>query len=40
MEHFDMKFSSVRTFLKHLDERSPGQPEFLQAVTEVIVSGI
>ncbi len=33
-----MKFSSVRTFLKHLDERSPGQPEFLQAVTEVIDS--
>ncbi|MBB1077791.1 NADP-specific glutamate dehydrogenase [Rhodoferax sp. 4810] len=33
-----MKHSSIRTFLEHLDQRSPGQPEFLQAVTEVMES--
>ena len=33
-----MAYSSVRTFLEQLDQRSPGQPEFLQAVTEVMES--
>lgn len=33
-----MKFSSVHAFLERLDQRSPGQPEFLQAVTEVMES--
>lgn len=37
-EALKMKFSSVHAFLERLDQRSPGQPEFLQAVTEVMES--
>lgn len=33
-----MKYSSVHTFLEHVGQRNPGQPEFLQAVTEVMES--
>jgi glutamate dehydrogenase (NADP+) len=33
-----MKFSSVNTFLDYVAQRNPGQPEFLQAVTEVMES--
>ena len=33
-----MKYASVHQFLQHVAERNPGQPEFLQAVTEVMES--
>jgi glutamate dehydrogenase (NADP+) len=33
-----MKYASVHHFMQHIGERNPGQPEFLQAVTEVIES--
>ncbi len=33
-----MKYTSAHNFLQHVEERNPGQPEFLQAVTEVIES--
>ncbi|HOF52360.1 MAG TPA: NADP-specific glutamate dehydrogenase [Rhodoferax sp.] len=33
-----MKYPSVRAFLQHVEQRNPGQPEFLQAVTEVMES--
>jgi len=33
-----MKFDSMQQFLIHVTERNPGQPEYLQAVTEVIES--
>jgi len=38
MEHAAMKYPSVRAFLQHVEQRNPGQPEFLQAVTEVMES--
>ena len=33
-----MKYPTAHSFLAHLEQRSPGQPEFLQAVTEVMES--
>jgi glutamate dehydrogenase (NADP+) len=33
-----MKYPSVEAFLSHVEARNPGQPEFLQAVTEVMES--
>ena len=33
-----MKYTSVQQFLQHVSERNPGQPEFHQAVTEVMES--
>ena len=33
-----MKYASHRTFMEHVALRNPGQPEFLQAVTEVMES--
>jgi glutamate dehydrogenase (NADP+) len=33
-----VKIGSLRTFLEHVADRNPGQPEFLQAVTEVMES--
>ncbi|RYF24789.1 MAG: NADP-specific glutamate dehydrogenase [Comamonadaceae bacterium] len=33
-----MKYESVNRFLDHVAQRNPGQPEFLQAVTEVMES--
>ena len=33
-----MKYASVHDFLAHVEARNPGQPEFLQAVTEVMES--
>jgi len=33
-----MKYASVNDFLAHVEARNPGQPEFLQAVTEVMDS--
>ena len=33
-----MKYASVHDFLSHVTLRNPGQPEFLQAVTEVMES--
>ncbi|MCD2513616.1 NADP-specific glutamate dehydrogenase [Comamonas endophytica] len=33
-----MKYQSVDQFLEHVAQRSPGQPEYLQAVTEVMES--
>ncbi|WP_407278881.1 NADP-specific glutamate dehydrogenase [Aromatoleum evansii] len=33
-----MKYQSLEQFLEHVAVRNPGQPEFLQAVTEVIES--
>jgi glutamate dehydrogenase (NADP+) len=33
-----MKYASVHEFLTHVEQRNPGQPEFLQAVTEVMES--
>ncbi len=33
-----MKYTSAKQFLQHVSDRNPGQPEFLQAVTEVIES--
>ncbi len=33
-----MKYESLQHFLAHVGERNPGQPEFLQAVTEVMDS--
>lgn len=33
-----MKYASVHDFLGHVTDRNPGQPEFLQAVTEVMES--
>lgn len=33
-----MKYTSIQQFLEHVDARNPGQPEFLQAVTEVMHS--
>ncbi|WP_127803719.1 NADP-specific glutamate dehydrogenase [Hydrogenophaga sp. NH-16] len=33
-----MKYASVHDFLSHVEARNPGQPEFLQAVTEVMES--
>jgi glutamate dehydrogenase (NADP+) len=33
-----MKYASVHQFLGHVADRNPGQPEFLQAVTEVMES--
>lgn len=33
-----MKYTSVHDFLAHVEQRNPGQPEFLQAVTEVMES--
>jgi glutamate dehydrogenase (NADP+) len=38
MEHEKMKYASVHDFLSHVEQRNPGQPEFLQAVTEVMDS--
>eukprot|EP00667_Euglena_gracilis_P010479 EG_transcript_10682 len=32
------RWSSCQEFLKHVESRNPGQPEFMQAVTEVIES--
>ena len=33
-----MRYASVHDFLSHVESRNPGQPEFLQAVTEVMES--
>lgn len=33
-----MRFASAHDFLKHVADRNPGQPEFMQAVTEVMES--
>ncbi|MFO1280603.1 MAG: NADP-specific glutamate dehydrogenase [Burkholderiaceae bacterium] len=33
-----MKYASVHDYLAHVEARNPGQPEFLQAVTEVMES--
>ncbi len=33
-----MKYKSFEAFIAHVETRNPGQPEFLQAVTEVIES--
>ncbi|MFC0134973.1 NADP-specific glutamate dehydrogenase [Massilia eurypsychrophila] len=33
-----MKYPSVHQYLQHVADRNPGQPEFLQAVTEVMES--
>ncbi|WP_425411742.1 Glu/Leu/Phe/Val dehydrogenase dimerization domain-containing protein [Methylomicrobium lacus] len=33
-----MKYKSCNEFLTHVDQLNPGQPEFLQAVTEVMES--
>ena len=33
-----MKYQSVGQFLEQVAQRNPGQPEFLQAVTEVMES--
>lgn len=33
-----MKHASVGGFLAHVAQRNPGQPEYLQAVTEVMES--
>ncbi|HJV50351.1 MAG TPA: NADP-specific glutamate dehydrogenase [Noviherbaspirillum sp.] len=33
-----MKYATVQQFLQHVADRNPGQPEFLQAVTEVMES--
>lgn len=33
-----MKYASIHSFLDHVAARNPGQPEFLQAVTEVMES--
>ena len=33
-----MKYKSFEAFIAHVEARNPGQPEFLQAVTEVIES--
>ncbi|WP_026354792.1 NADP-specific glutamate dehydrogenase [Massilia niastensis] len=33
-----MKYASLHDFLQYIAERNPGQPEFLQAVTEVMES--
>ncbi len=33
-----MKYQSVEGFLEHVAQRNPGQPEYLQAVTEVLES--
>ncbi len=33
-----MKYTSVHEFLSHVEARNPGQPEFMQAVTEVMDS--
>ena len=33
-----MKHTSAHSFLQYVEERNPGQPEFMQAVTEVIES--
>ncbi len=33
-----MKYASLHDFLEHVSQRNPGQPEFLQAVTEVMES--
>ncbi|WP_300435302.1 NADP-specific glutamate dehydrogenase [Zoogloea sp.] len=33
-----MKYTSAKQFLQHVSDRNPGQPEFLQAVTEVMES--
>ena len=33
-----MKYESVGSFLAQVAQRNPGQPEFLQAVTEVMES--
>lgn len=33
-----MKYTSVQQFLQHVADHNPGQPEFLQAVTEVMES--
>ena len=33
-----MKYESVGHFLEQVAQRNPGQPEFLQAVTEVMES--
>ncbi|MDP1895025.1 MAG: NADP-specific glutamate dehydrogenase [Hydrogenophaga sp.] len=33
-----MKYASVHDFLAHVEQRNPGQPEFLQAVTDVMES--
>jgi glutamate dehydrogenase (NADP+) len=35
---FKMKYTSSAQFLQYVQERNPGQPEFIQAVTEVIDS--
>ncbi|MES2536285.1 MAG: NADP-specific glutamate dehydrogenase [Pseudomonadota bacterium] len=33
-----MKYQSFHAFLNHVEARNPGQPEFIQAITEVIES--
>jgi len=33
-----MKYSTLQSFLDYVAQRNPGQPEFLQAVTEVMES--
>lgn len=33
-----MKYASAHQFVQHVAERNPGQPEFIQAVTEVVES--
>ena len=33
-----MKHTSAHDFIRYVADRNPGQPEFLQAVTEVIES--
>ncbi|MGK5076986.1 NADP-specific glutamate dehydrogenase [Janthinobacterium sp. HLX7-2] len=33
-----MKYASAHEYVQHVDARNPGQPEFLQAVTEVMES--
>ena len=33
-----MKYAAHQTFIAHVATQNPGQPEFLQAVTEVMAS--
>lgn len=37
-EPFTMKYASSHEFLAHVEARNPGQPEYMQAVSEVIES--
>ena len=33
-----MRYQSLEEFLSHVEQRNPGQPEFIQAVAEVMES--